>query len=68
MFPGRACGKHWTFTRVPQYEFVGVANEEVMLTFKVFCGMTETKDVTKIFVQAALREKSNIWNLKHLTK
>jgi hypothetical protein len=28
---GRACGKSWTFTRVPQYEFVGVANEEVLI-------------------------------------
>ena len=25
----RVCGKAWSFTRVPQYEFTGVANEEV---------------------------------------
>jgi len=25
----RTCGKAWSFTRVPQYEFVGTANEEV---------------------------------------
>ncbi len=26
---GITCGKAWTFTRVPQYEFVGTANQEV---------------------------------------
>jgi len=26
---GRGCNKDWAFTRVPQYEFVGTANEEV---------------------------------------
>jgi hypothetical protein len=44
MFPGRACGKHWTFTRVPQYEFVGVANEEVIIIFeKLFVELPEQK-------------------------
>ena len=29
LFSGRGCSKGWAFTRVPQYEFVGTANEEV---------------------------------------
>ena len=27
--PGRSCRKKWAFTRVPQYEFIGEANEEL---------------------------------------
>ena len=28
-FLERTCRKSWTFTRVPQFEFIGDANEEV---------------------------------------
>ena len=28
---GRSCNKAWAYTRVPQYEFVGTANEEVII-------------------------------------
>ena len=29
IFLGKTCRKTWTFTRVPQLEFVGEANEEI---------------------------------------
>ena len=29
LFKGKSCGKSWSFTRVPMYEFVGVPTEEV---------------------------------------
>ena len=29
LFVGKTCRKTWTFTRVPQLEFVGDANEEI---------------------------------------
>ena len=27
--PGKTCRKSWTFTRVPQLEYIGEANEEI---------------------------------------